>query len=263
MAGDWIKMRISLPRDGRIRFIAARTKAPIAHVCGALYFLWATADEQSTNGKLWGYNGEQLDGEVGINGFAEALTMLCDSAGKPSPWLELGDGFISIPEYAKHNGTTSKKRAQTALRASRLRSARSVTKRAPREEKRREDERREDNENKTLFADAEEYDTSPLGIDAIYDAYPRKVGKEAARRAIAKAVIAVRDRGQADPHIWLLERVKAFSESKAGRAGKFCPHPATWFNAGRYDDDQAEWDRSDRNGPARFEEVIEIREFMP
>lgn len=151
-AGDWIKMRISLPRDGRVKFVRAHTGAHIAHVCGALYFLWATADEQSTSGKLWGYTAKQLDEEVGISGFAEALTMVCDNKGKSSPWLELGDGFISIPDYTKHNGATSKKRAQGAARASRYRNAGRVTKRAPRAEQSRaaiEQSREEKNSSNT------------------------------------------------------------------------------------------------------------------
>lgn len=72
-------------------------------------------------------------------------------------------------------------------------------------------------------------------VVAVYDAYPRKVGRAKALLAIERAI-----RGGVDPD-HLLERVRAFAESPAGRAGKFTPHPATWFNAGRWDDDPAEW----------------------
>jgi hypothetical protein len=81
--------------------------------------------------------------------------------------------------------------------------------------------------------------------DFIYQAYPRKVGKAAAQKAIAKAITLIRFRGESNPAEWLLAKVKQFAQSPAGKAGEFCPHPATWFNQARYDDDQKEWDRQD------------------
>ena len=123
-------------------------------------------------------------------------------------------------------------------------------------DQRREEKRREEKNDLSV-------NNTIASIDRIYAAYPRQVGKEAARRAIAKAVVAISDRGEENPHLWLLNRVTLFSGSRAGRAGKFCPHPATWFNAGRYDDNQEEWDRADSGGAAKFEEQIEIKEFQP
>ncbi|HEX2972656.1 MAG TPA: hypothetical protein VHP11_10005 [Tepidisphaeraceae bacterium] len=80
-------------------------------------------------------------------------------------------------------------------------------------------------------------------MQRIYDAYPRKVGKAAALKAIAKAlaIIKTRPNKPADPVRWLLERVESFAKSPAGQQGKYTPHPATWFNQGRYDDDSNEW----------------------
>ena len=74
-------------------------------------------------------------------------------------------------------------------------------------------------------------------VEAIYAAYPRKVGKIAAKKAIENALAEV-----LAP--WLLMRVKAFAASPAGQAGQFTPHPATWFNRGSFHDDEAEWNRS-------------------
>lgn len=89
----------------------------------------------------------------------------------------------------------------------------------------------------------------PLGwkVDALYDAYPRKVGKRAAATAIARAigVVAVRKLDD-DPFDWLLTRVRLFADSPAGKRERYTPHPATWFNEGRYDDDEGEWYRADR-----------------
>lgn len=79
-------------------------------------------------------------------------------------------------------------------------------------------------------------------FDAFYFAYPRKVGKEAARRAFERAVrrteaaviLAGARRYAADPN--LPEK-------------KYIPHPASWLNAGRWDD-EAEVARDGSERPA-------------
>jgi len=88
--------------------------------------------------------------------------------------------------------------------------------------------------------------------ERIYSEYPRKVAKQAALKAIVKAVLDVskRDGAPAEPCVWLLDRVKAYAAAvKAWPANdrRFIPHPATWFNQGRYDDDDAEWRRGGAN----------------
>lgn len=87
----------------------------------------------------------------------------------------------------------------------------------------------------------------PLPIPAeeqVYAAYPKKVGRKEALRAIAKALKA----NTADK---LLERTKAYAEAVANWPTddmRFVPHPATWFNQGRYDDDPEQWNRVETNG---------------
>ncbi len=75
--------------------------------------------------------------------------------------------------------------------------------------------------------------------DAIYALYPRKVGPNAAKAAILRALAKV-------PYEVMVERVKAYAAAterwpKGDR--EFIPHPATWFNKGHYDDDPNEWHR--------------------
>jgi len=81
---------------------------------------------------------------------------------------------------------------------------------------------------------------------AIYTLYPRHVGRESALRAILKAL-------QRIPGDVLTERVKSYA-AVANRYTKedreFIPHPATWFNEARYDDDPREWERSNMRSPA-------------
>lgn len=79
----------------------------------------------------------------------------------------------------------------------------------------------------------------------IYSAYPRKVGKSAALSKIEHALKSLASETPARDAKWLLDRVKEFARSETGR-GEYCPHPATWFHQGRYNDDPAEWNR--KNG---------------
>ncbi len=82
----------------------------------------------------------------------------------------------------------------------------------------------------------EKADGKPSAMEEqIYQSYPLKVGKVAALKAITKAM---KDR---EPQ-WLLERVKSYAEAIAWKDRQFIPHPATWFNGGRYEDDPASWE---------------------
>lgn len=87
-------------------------------------------------------------------------------------------------------------------------------------------------------------------LENVYNAYPRKVGKRAALKAISQAftrLIAGKEAPSeifqtvADAEVYLVLRCNMFAQSPAGQAGKFTPHPATWFNASRYLDDESEW----------------------
>lgn len=70
----------------------------------------------------------------------------------------------------------------------------------------------------------------------IYGAYPRKVGKQRALKAIKAAI----KRG-ADPKV-LMERTCAYARiaEEAEDKGKVC-HPTTWFNQDRYENDDTEY----------------------
>ena len=83
-------------------------------------------------------------------------------------------------------------------------------------------------------------------IDQIYQAYPRKVARSAALRAIEKAIkMQEPDEAAWD---WLLKQTQTFARSPAGNNGNYTPHPATWFNQQRYLDDPKEWQVANGNG---------------
>jgi hypothetical protein len=76
--------------------------------------------------------------------------------------------------------------------------------------------------------------------EEIYQAYPKKVGKGSAIKAIKKAIKII------DPND-LLEIVKIYSTKIDGKDKKFIPHPSTWFNDMRWEDDQSTWDKPSYN----------------
>lgn len=73
----------------------------------------------------------------------------------------------------------------------------------------------------------------------LYGVYPKHVGKPKALQAIEKALAL-------KPYDALLEATKAFAAAVSRWSPadqQYVPHPATWFNQGRYDDDRATWVR--------------------
>jgi hypothetical protein len=71
-------------------------------------------------------------------------------------------------------------------------------------------------------------------LELIYEAYPRKVGRPNALRAIYKAVTKYGvDR--------ILDRTKAYALARAGEEPGFTPYPAVWFNQERFEDDPSTW----------------------
>lgn len=74
----------------------------------------------------------------------------------------------------------------------------------------------------------------------IYDAYPLHVGKPAALKAIKRQIQLS---GGPEGAMKLLEKTQAFAAVRAGDLD-FCPHPSTWFNQQRYNDDPKTWTRN-------------------
>jgi hypothetical protein len=75
----------------------------------------------------------------------------------------------------------------------------------------------------------------------VYSAYPLKVGKQAALKAIKKAHA---DTNIGYPTLLVTTQNYALAVTQWPEADKkFIPHPATWFNRGSYDDDPATWQK--------------------
>jgi len=141
MAGDWIKIEHATPDKPEVDTMANRLGIDPDAVVGKLIRLWIWADQQSIDGNALSVTDSFIDRRTFCAGFADALRQV--------GWLEGRDGRLSIPNFDRHNGQSSKQRALTARRVAnhkRKGNDPSVTSALPREEKRREEKnKKEDN----------------------------------------------------------------------------------------------------------------------
>lgn len=75
---------------------------------------------------------------------------------------------------------------------------------------------------------------------AIYEAYPRKVGRPVAIRAIRKHI----DKVGFDT---LLEKTQAYAQAVKDSDPKFIPHPSTWYSQERFNDSPESWNTSGKS----------------
>lgn len=80
--------------------------------------------------------------------------------------------------------------------------------------------------------------------EAIYELYPRRVGRPAAVKAITRALAKI----QPDD---LTAKTRAFARVWTGSDLQFCPNPSTWFNQERFNDDPATWMKSETPPPKK------------
>src|SRR6185437_7486439 len=84
--------------------------------------------------------------------------------------------------------------------------------------------------------------------ELIYADYPRKVGRADALKSIGKAIGKIQkqfDLAENEAAEYLHKAVLEYAKSPAGNRGNYTPHPATWMNQERWNDDRAEWYRSE------------------
>ena len=92
-------------------------------------------------------------------------------------------------------------------------------------------------------------------VEKIYAAYPRKVGKPAAFRAIRRALVLY-------PPDFLMERTRHYAETYNGPA-EYIPHPSTWFRQQRFNDDPATWRRTQHISGKPQSKTAPARQFDP
>lgn len=114
MAGDWIKMRSNLWDDPRVARAVEMTDASEATVIGAMYWLWATADQHSADGAMPGLTLKAIDRKTGVPGFGAALAAI--------GWLTDGVDGVRLARFDEHNGESAKRRSVDAKRKAASRS---------------------------------------------------------------------------------------------------------------------------------------------
>lgn len=235
---DWYghdSVKLQSSRTVTIRHVTVVTRVTV----GALVPLWSMVNECAEgDGFLRDASLFEVDVMAGVPGFGKAMV----AAG----WLEeCPDGGIRFPNFSEHN----------TVQESRSTSAKTPAQRAKEYRERHRDESHEPSRNSSRDGVTEKRDASrdavtteksreekntphtPTGADIRFErfwaAYPRKVAKDAARKAF--------DKRKPDSELLaqMLEAIRAQKQSddwlKDG--GQFIPHPATWLNQGRWQDD--------------------------
>jgi hypothetical protein len=222
MAGDWIKMRSGLHESPKVLAISDELQKPVLHIVGMLWRIWSWADQHSLDGQNLTVSFAALDRMVDCPGIAACLRKIGWIDGRP-------EGPLSFPRFAEHNGQTAKQRA---LDQSRRRTERGLSGFCPDSsrtetgpEKRREEKRR------TSLNPGCEVEQA---FEAFWLAYPRKVAKPKAMASFLK----VGGKDLLGAMVAALEAQKASPQWQKDN-GEYIPHPTTWLNQRRWEDQVA------------------------
>ncbi|MVW75372.1 DnaT-like ssDNA-binding domain-containing protein [Pseudomonas xionganensis] len=101
-------MRTNLWDDPRVSRLCDLVDQPEAMVVGALYWLWAMADEHSEDGLLPGLTLRTIDRKTGVPGMGLALVQI--------GWLTDAEAGVTVVNFAEHNGVSAKRRCSEAKR---------------------------------------------------------------------------------------------------------------------------------------------------
>ncbi len=130
----YIAFRKVLIKDGRVRIMSEELRTSTREVLGGLVYLWVLADDYAdAAGVLFGWRPQDIDDEIGIPGFCDAL---------PEDWFKMKGEWAQLPSYQQHNGTTAKMRIADARRKRRGRGCPEKSGQKP-DQKRREEKRRD------------------------------------------------------------------------------------------------------------------------
>jgi len=202
----WIKILKATPDKPEVIRIASDLGLDRDSVVGKLIRVWSWFDDQTASGNVPGVTPEFLDDYVRAPGFSSAMEKV--------GWLTLSKSGLTMPNFAAHNGESSKKRALTAKRVSKKRNARSVTKALP-------DKRREEKKKKTPLP--------PLPFDSdrfretweAWKTHRKESGKKLTPTSVSRQLAKLKEIGE--------ERaIAAIEHSVAnGYQGIFEPSPGT------------------------------------
>lgn len=113
MAGDWIKFEKATLDKPEVFEISGILGIDPDAVIGKLMRVWNWFDDQSRDGYAPVTLRAQLNRITGVTGFVEAMQRV--------GWMVCEEDRISIPNFDRHNGQTSKQRALSAKRMAKRR----------------------------------------------------------------------------------------------------------------------------------------------
>lgn len=181
--------------------------------------LWAYAAENQPDGDFADYKPEELAILIGYSGDATSMVQALIACGF------LDSDPLRIHDWKDHNGYHE----VFAVRAKKAAASRWKGN-GNRQEKDKTRKERKGKETSNACENLSNASSIQQACEQIYAEYPRKVGKPDALKAILRAVT------EATAPV-ILEKTKAYAKSRAGQDVKFTPHPATWFNQKRFNDD--------------------------
>ncbi len=103
MAGDWIKIELTLPEKPEVITMAAELELDEDEVVGKLLRVWIWANRQSENGNALSVSEAFLNRFTGCDMFAQAMRKV--------GWLAGKDGELVLPNFERHNSKSAKSRA--------------------------------------------------------------------------------------------------------------------------------------------------------
>lgn len=226
MAGDWIKMRIDLQTHPKVFRMVSALKADRLRIIGGLHIAWSIFDTHCDDGVLVGYTVDAMDAVVGWPGFTQAMIDV--------EWAGIqDDGSLVMPRFEEHNGASAKRRANDNERKRNDRKAKSIRNASASDADKlrtREEKRIEDKEQKPYGED--EVDRAEL-FARFWALYPRKVGKEAARKAWDKLKLT----NELFDSLVQALGTQCLTPDWIKDDGRFIPHPSTWINGKRWEDE--------------------------
>ena len=108
MAGDWLKVEAATPDKPEVFQIAGDLGIDPDAALGKLMRVWFWFDQQTVDGNADVTLVALLDRVTGVTGFCKAMAKV--------GWMTIGEKYVSLPNFSRHNGQTSKDRALTAKR---------------------------------------------------------------------------------------------------------------------------------------------------
>lgn len=117
MASSWIKVEVITPDKPEVYQLAELLELDPDAVLGKLIRLWSWADQQTIDGNAdcnaVSVTKSAIDRITFVRGFAEAMLKV--------GWLALDGEKLVFPNFERHNGNSTKKRALTNRRVAKLR----------------------------------------------------------------------------------------------------------------------------------------------